>query len=351
MVLRVAVLAACVAGAAGCAGTGAGMRTARSEVAAAPGGPAASEWATGERAVDERAAAVRVARAKQALFGYRGSDVVAVRRVLLQSGTRIAAERITLEIDDPLRRIGRFEQTFLYHRHRGAGARPTVLVFPLFGTTLIDGLAVRRFCRAGFNALLVLPAESLTEPGRPLAQLGEVLVRYAIVARIAVDMLEGFPETDRGRIFAYGTSMGGIRTALVFGVEPRIRRAGVVVAGGDLPGIIADTRYRVLEQARDHRMAVEGIADLRDLRAYLDGVLEVDPLDVACLREPEDVMLVVSSGDRYIRDIYQEKLCRAFARPAEGRYPAVIRSRVGHLATGARFGRHVDRLAAFFGEG
>ena len=72
--------------------------------------------------------------------------------------------------------------------------------------------------------------------------------------------------------------MGGIRTSLLFGVEPRVKKALEIVGGGDLPGIIADTHFKRLVELRDTRMRLEGLANLADFRAYMEKVTTVDPL-------------------------------------------------------------------------
>jgi hypothetical protein len=167
---------------------------------------------------------------------------------------------------------------------------------------------------------------------------------------MGLDLLETFPETDKNGFFAYGMSMGGIRSALAFGVEPRIKRAGVIIGGGDIPGMIADTRYTTLSNTRDARMLAERIPDLESFRVRLKNVMSMDPLDFACLREPEDFMQVLSTRDNYVNDVYQKMLYDAFSKPQEGRFPSAIHSRAGHFVTGAKFLRYVNRLADFFAQ-
>ena len=289
------------------------------------------------------------ARAKLGAFDYCKTDARSVVRQRGRLLANIVTEEITMLVDDPLRQIGTFEQKFLYYRHRGSKPRPTVILLTLFGEAeILDKLSARFFCRNGFNVLLVIPAEALSDSGRPFDQVNDLMIRHIITARMGVDMLERFPETDPERIFAYGTSMGGMRAAMLFGVEPRIRRAGVVTAGGDLPGIVSDTEYGLLREIREARMAKENIPDLASLRAYLNKVLTVDPIDFACLRDPEDISFVISSSDQYVKHEFQQKLFDAFSRPSEGRFPAAIHVRAGHLFTGGRFPEWTTRTAKFF---
>ena len=293
---------------------------------------------------------VQAALRKRERFGYRRADALAVERRVTRARAGMVVEDVRMAVRDPLGRLGRFEQRFIHYRWAGGGARPTVVVCPLFGDgMLFDKLVARRFCRRGFNALVVLPAEQPGDVSRPLAELDDMFIRYTIMVRMGIDMLEGWPTTDRERIYGFGISMGAIRAALAFGVEPRIRKVGLLAGGGDIPAIIADTAYGTLRAARAARMAAEAIPDLAGLRARVEDELDIDPLDFACLRDPEDVFMVIVSADSYVRAVHQHQLRRAFARPGEGRFPVVVESRAGHIVTACRFGHYVDRMAGFFG--
>ncbi|MCX5791642.1 MAG: hypothetical protein NTY45_05395, partial [Elusimicrobia bacterium] len=85
-------------------------------------------------------------------------------------------------------------------------------------------------------------------------------------------------------------------------------------------------------------------------RTYMKKVTMADPLDFAALRNPEDIFMVVGTGDRIVPDLYQKKLYAAFSRPAEGRYPLLRHSIVGHYPTAVKYGIYIDRFARFVNE-
>ena len=211
----------------------------------------------------------------------------------------------------------------------------------------MDDWSAAHFTKKGYNAIIISPSEAITDTTRPLDKLDDMLIRGVISARMCIDMLETFPEVDKDKIYAYGISLGGIKTALTFGVEPRIKKALEIVGGGDLPGIISDTHFDRLTDVRDKRMEVEAIASLKEFRVYLEKVTAIDPLDFAVLRKPEDIFMVLGNGDRLVPDAYQKKLYRAFSRPQEGRFPRVKRSIVGHYATAAKFSRYINLFIDF----
>ena len=286
---------------------------------------------------------------KLSLFNYQKSDVLSVKRNPPEVHKKYTIEKIELLINDPLRALGEFKQDYLFYKTSLPGARPTVIVFPPFsGTKWIDDWASTYFVKEGYNAVVVVPAESLTDRTRPLNKINDILIRGVISGRMCVDLIETFPEVDKDRIYAYGVSMGGIRTTLIFGIEPRIKKAAEIVGGGDIPGILTDSRYRKLTGVRDARMEIEGISSTDDFRAYMEETISVDPLDFAGLRAPEDIFLVLGHGDRFVPDVYQKRLYDAFSRPQEGRYPGVIRSGGGHIPTVLKFKRYLGRFMEFF---
>lgn len=287
------------------------------------------------------------ARKKLRLFDYTKADVLSVKRGAPAAKKGYTVETIELTINDPLRQVGEFRQQFVYFKTTEPGPHPAVLVFPPFVPQALDTWVSTHFVKKGYNAIIVAPSESLTDTTRPLNKVSDMLIRGVISARMCIDLLETFPEIDKGRIYAFGISMGGIRTSLLFGVDPRVKKALEIVGGGDLPGIIADTHFKLLKELRDTRMRIEGIADLTSFRAYMKKVSKVDPLDFAGLRNPEDIFLVVGSGDRIVPDLYQKKLYSAFSRPAEGRYPLLRHSIVGHYPTAVKFGIYIDRFVKF----
>lgn len=298
-------------------------------------------------AIEEERGSAEEAVKKLPLFNYQKTDVLSVVRSTPVAHRKHSVEEITLVINDPLRQLGEFKQELIYYRTSQPGPRPTVLVFPPFCPQKIDDMSATYFTKKGYNAVIIAPSESLLDTTRPFDKVDDMLIRGVIAARMSIDLLETFPEVDKEKIYAYGISMGGIRTSLTFGVEPRVKKALEIVGGGDLPDIIADTHFKLLNGLRDTRMGIEGITSVEEFRAYMKKVTVVDPLDFAVLRNPEDIFLVLGHGDRIVPDIYQKKLYMAFSKPQEGRYPYVKRSIVGHYPTAAKFMRYINLFVDF----
>ena len=289
------------------------------------------------------------ARRKLEYFKYEKTDVLSVKRNKPVPYGGYTLENIEFRINDPLRQLGEFKQEFQFYRSMLRGPRPTVLVFPPFsGAGYINKWVSEYLTAKGYNTMVVVPAEDITDATRPLEKGDDVFIRNIISARMCIDLLETLPEVNKSRLYAFGISMGGISTSIAFGVEPRIIKAAEMVGGGDIPGVLVDTNYYKLKNLRDARMKIEGIKTLEDLRTYLKKTIVIDPLDFGPLREPEDLMMVMGHGDTFVPDRYQAKLYNAFSRPLEGRHPVRVDSSWGHVITTLSYKKYIDQAAEFF---
>ena len=50
------------------------------------------------------------------------SDVLSIERSVVDTRMRMVTEEITMQVNDPMRELGKFEQRFLYYRYGGLGA-------------------------------------------------------------------------------------------------------------------------------------------------------------------------------------------------------------------------------------
>jgi hypothetical protein len=301
------------------------------------------------RPAGETRLSLEEAQKKLEYFNYLKTDMLSVKRSAPVSHGSYTVEIIAMRVNDPLRQLGEFRQEFQFYKSARRGPRPTVLVFPPFsGAGYINSWVSEYFARKGYNTVVVVPSEDITDVTRPLEKGDDVFIRNTIMARMGIDMLETFPDIDKDRLYAFGISMGGISTSIAFGVEPRIKKAAEMVGGGDIPGVLVDTDYYKLKNLRDARMKIEGIKTLEALRTYLKKTIVIDPLDFGVLREPEDILMVMGHGDTFVPDIYQEKLYDAFSRPLEGRHPVRIDSNWGHVITTLSYKKHIDRVVEFF---
>ncbi len=295
--------------------------------------------------VPDLAAALR----KLAFFNYDRSALLSMDRASFEKHRGYTTEKLAARVRDPLGQNGDFTQEYLIYRPDRKGPRPVVLVFPPFGGVgHISDWVGSYYAHKGYVAAVVLPVEDVGDTSRPMAAANGVFIRNIIMARLFIDYLETLPEVDMGGVYAFGISLGGINTALAFGVESRISKAVEVVGGGDIPGILAGSGYYKVKRLREAWMRAEGIKTPAELREKLTAMAVADPVDFGVLRRPEDLLMVIGHGDTFVPDQYQWKLFQAFSRPEEGRYPALVESGSGHIITSLDYKRYINLAGEFF---
>jgi dienelactone hydrolase len=162
--------------------------------------------------------------------------------------------------------------------------------------------------------------------------------------RRTIDLLGSRPEINRQRIGITGISLGGIIAATAAGAEPRLYRAGLMLAGGDLIEIIHHARETRPLSAMIRRLPP---AQRADLEAKLAAV---DPLRFApALRgraEAGRVLMINAGQDEGIPRQCTEKLAGALG----------IDNRVtwldglGHYTAMAELPRALRMMADFFAQ-
>lgn len=171
--------------------------------------------------------------------------------------------------------------------------------------------------------------------------LGAVSQAFADVQR-TVDVLASRPEVNPQRIGIAGISLGGIIAATAAEVDPRIHRALLVLAGGDLKTIIAHARetrplYELLERLPPtERQQVE------------QALAEVDPLRRADQLRPRaqsgHVRMINAAVDEVIPRPCTEKLAQALGIADR----VVWLEGLGHYTAVAALPQILESMIAFF---
>jgi len=184
------------------------------------------------------------------------------------------------------------------------------------------------------------PSALAADPALFAAALGQALADV----RRAVDVLASRPEVDPRRIGVTGISLGGITAATAAALDPRIARAALILAGGDLGSIIHHAR-----ETRELSDLIRGLPAERRA-AVEEAILAVDPLrHAAALREraQQGCVLMVNAGeDEVVPRACSEKLAEAL-----GIGDAVVwLDGLGHYTAMAELPRVLKSTAAFFAQ-
>lgn len=175
-------------------------------------------------------------------------------------------------------------------------------------------------------------------------RFAEALAQGVEDVRRTVDLLASRPEVDPDRIGVVGISMGGILAASAAGTEPRLARAMLILAGGDLLAII-----RHADETRELSALLERL-EPRDRALVTEALQAIDPLrHAASLRgraREKRVLMVNASDDRVIPRACTEKLAAALGISDQ----VVWLEGLGHYTAMAAFPRILQRCVDFFGE-
>ncbi len=187
-------------------------------------------------------------------------------------------------------------------------------------------------------------------PGGPKAiaddpeRLAGAVAQAGEDVRRTVDLLASRPEIDPQRIGITGISLGGIIAATAIGGEPRLHRAALLLAGGDLLDII--------NHARETRPIVEMLARLPPAgRAAIEAKLtQVDPLRFApAVRDRARagrVLMINASQDEVVPRRCTEKLAEALGIADR----VVWLEGLGHYTALAELPRALRITADFFAQ-
>ncbi len=162
--------------------------------------------------------------------------------------------------------------------------------------------------------------------------------------RRATDLLASRPEVDAQRLGVTGISLGGILAGTAGGMDPRLQRVGMLLAGGDLPVIIGHAREtRALNALRQRLSSTD--------RARVDAQLQaLDPLTLApALRERAAagrVLMINAAQDEVIPPECTKKLAAALGLTDR----VVWFEGLGHYTAMAELPRALRLLGDFFAQ-
>jgi dienelactone hydrolase len=194
-----------------------------------------------------------------------------------------------------------FQATLELYRAKGASAlnpRPLFLMTPPTKAAFAARYLADRFARRGIHAAVIVPERAFLETHLTPAEV-EARFRDAVVAaRMVLRVLQEMNDVDTDHVHYLGISAGGIFGGVLLAIEPSIRRAVLVLPGGDLPRILTESEessvvaYRVAWKARG--------VDPETLRLQFAKEARTDPQHLARFVEPHRVLLFVGASDTVV---------------------------------------------------
>ncbi len=244
---------------------------------------------------------------------------IEVREAVDYDGRDILRGRI------PFRRSGtedvRWAKFDFYQAHgKPEDPRPAIVISPITG----GGYELSRWLANdlithGYHAVIVKrPDDVKALRARADLDAFETEMRNAVVARRRViDWLQSRPEVDPKKIGAYGVSLGGVVTAVLAAVEPRIVASVVVMGSGELPALICRSVEREPRRlARAHGVPENPTpSDISAFEKHARPILQTDPQLLAKYADPREVLMVIARRDTSVPSDLQERLRDALGGP------------------------------------
>jgi dienelactone hydrolase len=220
--------------------------------------------------------------------------------------------------------------TARYYQGKRAGAKPLVIVLPIWGihdypsNTISAGL--RRRSAGAINVLQILgerplfdwdaldDVESEAEFFRMLDRMIDRFVATVVDIRRLVDWAETQPHIDRERIGLIGFSMSALVASVTIAHEPRLAAGILVMGGADLHEILAACDHEI-EDARERILEQLGWSLDQFKRALQHELAGINPARFAGMADPSRVLIIEAAKDTCVPKSARDRLWHAFGRP------------------------------------
>ncbi len=236
-----------------------------------------------------------------------------------------------------------------YFQPQGEGPFPGVVVLHILGGDFpLSQMVSNGLARRGVAALFVkLPYYGERRPKGPrkrmLSQnLDETvagMTQGVLDIRRAATWLENRPEVNGKQLGVMGISLGGIMSGLSASAEPRFRKVGMYLAGGNLHQAIWDSDRSELQGFRDQWKTA---GETRE--SFMKKMADVDPITHAPLLKDREILMVNAKHDEVIPQRLHRGIMESHRHEA-GNHLARRRPLLGRALHRGRNGTHGEILS------
>ncbi len=173
----------------------------------------------------------------------------------------------------------------------------------------------------------------------------EALLEAPLDARRTVDIMLSRPEINPKKVNIMGTSLGGIIAATTAGNDSRINKVALLLAGGDLHGIIYNSSWETKKMCE----AIDKASP--EDRNFFETVLKkIEPLnntrELQKLAKTDHLMIMNTENDQIIPRACSQKLVKACGLVGKN----IIFPGLGHYTAIAALPKILGRLINFFSD-
>jgi hypothetical protein len=236
----------------------------------------------------------------------------------------------------------------LYFQPPGKGPFPGVTVLHILGGDYILSQTVANaLARHGVAALAIkMPYYGeRRRPGHPRRMLSrnvpeaiEGMAQAVKDVRRCTAWLRDRPEIDDNDLGVTGISLGGVMSALSAAGEPRIRKVGIQLAGGDLAKNIWESTQKETDGFKQEWLAKGGTRE-----TFIEMLKPVDPMSYGHLLKGRKVLMLAARKDEIFPNESIEALWKSIGEEPE----LIWLEDAGHYTAIYYIMRETERLSEF----
>lgn len=225
--------------------------------------------------------------------------------------------------------------------------RLVVITPNIDGATPLEYFLKDYLVNRGFSVLIAYALEmNFTYDSTTAAQFERESVRAQMGTTRLIEELGRTESFDKQSIGLLGASLGGIRSAILFGLDDRFKAMFIAVAGADFPSIYANSTNSVLRPIRAAHMEYLGLRNTSSYERYLRARLKLDPSLVIKSPNLENVAMVIAENDRIVPTYNQWQLWTLIKNT--GVHPKTYISESGHVRGALHLLRYRSDIVQWF---
>lgn len=174
-----------------------------------------------------------------------------------------------------------------------------VLVLPISGG---DYFFARYFSRGfasnGMQAVFIHRQKKYLK-FNDLEQIEPNLKQLVIDHKLVIDWLETQKHLNFSQLSCFGISLGGIKSILVSGNDPRVKNTVAYLAGARLPEIITYSNEKGVVKRRNYLLKKHQISS-EELLTKLKDIIKTDPLYYARNIDPKNTFILTAKYDKAV---------------------------------------------------
>ncbi|MBY0384686.1 alpha/beta hydrolase [bacterium] len=208
---------------------------------------------------------------------------------------------------------------------------PVVIAVPPLMGIAVEYIMAQKLCAKGIATIFAAVNENLRPGKMEMPSWGfedRTLVRAVVSLRTLLDYIQTSPYFDKAKVGILGSSLGGITALQLAGVESdRLQAIVTLVAGGNIPEILASSEQRRVKKLRRRRMASLGVDSPEVYEDLLRRTIRHDPLYFSHKVPKDKVLMIISNSDTAVPTANQRLLYQALGKPESFEYS------MGHIPT------------------